>query len=77
MAKKKKTKLERLKKKYNDLIVEHELTKGNFEDFAESSVEQSHILLNKIERLRCRIIFKDHTIGILKSRIGQLERGRP
>lgn len=66
MAKHKKTKLERLQKKYNALAVEYELTKGHFDDFAESSVEQTKELLGKIERLNYAIIFRDRKIKLLK-----------
>ena len=67
-------KRKRLQKKYDDLIVEYELTKGHFEDFAESSIEQTKELLSKIEHLTYMVIFRDNTIGILKARICQLER---
>lgn len=51
-----KKKLIKLQKKYDDLLVEYELTKGNFEDFTESSVEQTNLLKNKIEFLENTII---------------------
>ncbi len=72
-----KKKLKKLQKKHNDLQAEYELTKGHFNDFAESSIERTKELLSKIEHLTYGIIFRDGTIGILKTRIAQLERGKP
>lgn len=69
-----KKKLSRLQKKHNDLLVEYELTKGNFEDFAESSAEQTKKLLVEIEHLTYTIIFRNHIIEVLKNRISRLER---
>lgn len=71
-----KGKLRRLQKKYNNLVIEYELTKGNFEDFAESSLEQAKELLGQIEHLNYTIIFREHTIKILKARICELEKDK-